>query len=138
MEPTMQTPANQTASTPRTTKKRWLSIALIIIAVIAVAVAAFYLLTSNQDNSSNAAGTVTINSSGFTPQTITVKKGEAVTWTNSDKAAHQIKSDSLSELNSGEPVAPGDSFSFVFEKTGNFTYADPTNTGKFNGTVIVE
>lgn len=137
MEPTTQTQLNPTTP-PKRPNKRWLMIALAIVAVIAVAIAAIYLVTSSQDSGDNAAGTVTMHESGFSPETITVKQGEAVTWTNNDKAAHQIKSDGLSELNSEEPIAPGDSFSFVFEKPGSYNYYDPANTDKFNGTVIVE
>lgn len=86
---------------------------------------------------------VTITDKGFSPATIKVKKGSQVTWTNLDKAPHLVASDPhpthtlLPGLES--PVLlSNDSYSFIFEKVGSFTYHDHLNPYKFKGTVIVE
>src|SRR5438105_12301760 len=36
---------------------------------------------------------VSITSQGFVPETIKIKKGEQVKWTNTDTASHQVASD---------------------------------------------
>ncbi len=87
---------------------------------------------------------ISITSNGFEPATVTIKKGQAVEWTNNDEAQHQIASDphptddALPNLNDNIPLDSGDSFSYVFDKTGTYTYHDELNPLKFNGTVIVE
>ena len=90
--------------------------------------------------------TVEITSNGAIPSTITVKKGTQVTFVNKDSSLHWIASDphpsndALPGFDSEEGLAEGDSFTFVFEQVGTFTYhdhLDALNT-KFQGTVIVE
>ena len=49
---------------------------------------------SNQPATSDT-GTVNIQNFTFNPGMLTVKKGATVTWTNSDSAPHQIKSDTF-------------------------------------------
>jgi plastocyanin len=66
------------------------------------------------------AGTVIIQGNSFNPETLTVKVGQKVTWTNNDSYAHTVTSDDGS-FNSGSLPA-GQSFSFVFTKTGSFNY----------------
>jgi plastocyanin len=83
--------------------------------------------------SSLVSNAVNIQNFAFSPATLTVKKGTAVTWTNSDSAPHQIKSDTF---NSGQ-LSKGQSFSFTFNDTGTFDYScsiHPSMTGK----IIVE
>jgi plastocyanin len=74
---------------------------------------------------------------GFSPQTIKVKTGAFVTWTNSDSNPHSLKSDSLGNFDSEEPLNPSDQFSYPFEQPGVYRYFDPGNPS-YSGTVIVE
>lgn len=76
---------------------------------------------------------VSIDNFSFNPETITVKAGTTVTWTNNDSASHTIKS---AGFNSGN-LSKGSTFKFKFESKGNFDYScgiHPVMKGK----VIVE
>ena len=87
---------------------------------------------------------VVITKDGFSPETITVRRGTQVTWTNEDRNPHQIASDphpahkNLPGFDSPEPLLLKESYSYTFEKTGTFTYHDHLNPLKLKGTVIVE
>ncbi len=64
---------------------------------------------------------VSIKNFSFSPQTLTVKTGTKVTWTNNDSVPHTVTSDSDNLLNSGT-ISPGQSFSFTFTNTGSANY----------------
>ena len=87
---------------------------------------------------------ITITKEGFVPAEINVKKGTEITWTNTDEVAHQVASDphpnhdKLKDLGDGEVLAKGESFSFIFERSGSYTYHDHLNPLRFNGKVVVE
>lgn len=89
------------------------------------------------------AAQVTITTQGFVPQTILLKKGSGVIWTNTDNKPHQIASDPhpthslLPTLGKGKILSPASSFTLTFNKTGTFTYHDEENPLKFKGVVIV-
>lgn len=86
---------------------------------------------------------VTINSTGFLPQTLLIKKGTQVTWINTDKKSHQVVSDphpvhsQLPALNETKPITSNSSYSYIFSTSGTFTYHDEQNPLKFKGTVVV-
>jgi len=139
---------DQTTNNQRT---NWLAFFLIIVFVVLLAVLAGYLYLNKGKTTSTPPTTettpvsvaaVTITKDGFTPTTIQVKLGTAVTWTNNDSATHQVVTDphpghtNLKDFDS-DPLGQGDSFTFTFEKTGTFTYHDEMNPLKSKGTVIV-
>jgi len=70
---------------------------------------------------------VKISGFAFVPQTITIKKGEAVTWTNEDSTPHIVASNphpthtDLPGMVSGT-LNKGDSYSFTFDKVGTWGY----------------
>mgnify|MGYP001573859328 CR=1 FL=1 len=79
------------------------------------------------------ANDVNIQNFAFAPETLIIKKGATVTWTNNDSAPHQIKSDTFNS----ERLSNGQSFSFTFNDAGSFDYIcslHPSMTGK----IIVE
>ena len=89
------------------------------------------------------ASNVTIQNFAFTPQTLTVKAGATVTWTNKDSVPHDVTSaDGLStsatttSLFSSGTMSSGQSFSFTFKKPGTYFYectihaAEPTMHAK--------
>ena len=85
--------------------------------------------------------TVTIKNFAFSPQTLTINKGDTVIWVNEDSAPHQIASNphpthtDLPGLVSGS-LSTGQSYSFTFDKAGTFGYhchIHPSMTG----TIIV-
>ena len=73
--------------------------------------------------------TVTIQNFAFVPQTLTVKTGTKVTWTNNDSAPHTVTSTdgpstgaaTTAQFDSGQ-MASGDSYSFTFTKAGTYYY----------------
>ncbi len=85
---------------------------------------------------------VTVTNTGFELQTITIKAGQRVVWTNKSGASVTVNSDSHPThllwpfLNLGQFV-DGSSVSVVFEKAGKYTYHNHLNPSQ-TGTVIVE
>jgi len=59
---------------------------------------------------------VSIMNFSFSPNSLTVKVGTKVTWTNHDSVTHTVAADQEA-FNS--PVLPGGSFSFTFTKAGH-------------------
>ncbi len=85
---------------------------------------------------------VSITSQGFSPQSVTVKAGTIVTWTNNSLGTARVASDphpthtDLPGLDSGI-LNPGASYSFTFIQIGRWGYHDHLSPS-VTGTVIVE
>lgn len=67
-----------------------------------------------------ATANVTIDNFTFTPQTITVKVGTKITWTNHDDIPHSVMS-ANAEFHS-KALDTDDSFSFTPTKPGTYSY----------------
>ena len=86
---------------------------------------------------------VTITSSGFSPQNITVKAGESVTWINQDTSDHQVNSVVhpthlvYPPLNTVGLLKPGGKKSLSFPDKGTYKYHDHLNPS-LTGSVTVE
>jgi plastocyanin len=78
-----------------------------------------------------------INISGFAfdPATITIKVGQAVTWTNQDSVVHTVVASDNSW--SSDSLETGASFSHTFDTAGTFTYICGVHPS-MKGTVIVQ
>ena len=78
---------------------------------------------------------VLIHRNNFDPETITINKGDTVTWINMDDRYHLINSRSGDDFRS-DRLGEGETFSFTFEKSGTVEYID----GVFGlkGTIIVK
>ncbi len=131
---------------------------LLIIAAIVVLLGGIFLLSNKTNNQVNQNQTtqkqtpapakpvegkdVTITNKGFEPQTITIKAGQRVVWTNKSGASVTVNSDVHPThllwpfLNLGQ-FADGSSVSVVFEKAGKYTYHNHFNPSQ-TGTVTVE
>lgn len=74
--------------------------------------------------------TILITSSGFSPKDITVLKGSTVVFKNTDTKEHWPASDPhpnhtvYPEFDSKKSILPDQSWSFVFDKVGNWKYHD--------------
>lgn len=85
---------------------------------------------------------VTITSTGFSPQNITIRAGEVVTWMNGDSANHIINSaphpahTTYPPLNLGV-IKPGGKNSLSFPVAGTYKYHDHLNPSLF-GSVTVQ
>ena len=65
--------------------------------------------------------TVSIDNFSFGPQTLTVKAGTTVTWTNRDDIPHGIASSNNAFKKSGA-LDTDDSYSFTFTTPGTYQY----------------
>jgi plastocyanin len=126
----------------------------VIVAVVLVGcgAAAYGSGGGSKPTSTPAAGgaggsgsSVTIENFAFTPQTLTVKAGTTVTWTNKDGAPHTVTSaDSLGTdaATTGlfdAQLGQGQSFSFTFSKPGTYFYECTIHKGMapMHGEVVV-
>jgi plastocyanin len=83
-----------------------------------------------------AASKVSIDNFTFSPQTLTVKAGTTITWTNKDDIPHGIASANNGFAKS-RALDTDDSYSFTFTTPGSyqyFCYIHPHMTG----TIVVE
>ena len=79
---------------------------------------------------------ISIDNFTFTPQTVTVKAGTTVSWTNKDDIPHGIAATNNAFTRS-KALDTDDSFSFTFTTPGSyqyFCYVHPHMTG----TIVVE
>src|SRR5262245_8133930 len=102
---------------------RKLPLAIVAVAVFAVA------------PTFGATKGVEVTRGGFTPNKVTVDYGDTVTWTNRDNADHQVVSD-RGEFTASPVLAPNQTYSYTFLKSGSFGFRDAFNTKK-RGTVVV-
>lgn len=81
------------------------------------------------------AGTaVDITNFAFTPATLTVKVGDAVTWTNHDEEPHTVAADDGSFHSPG--LGTNDKYTFTFTTPGSFSYICSIHPF-MHGTVVV-
>ncbi|MFH1209451.1 MAG: cupredoxin family copper-binding protein [archaeon] len=72
----------------------------------------------------------------FSPPTLTIHRGDTVTWTNYDSVGHTITSDSGNELNS-MTFSDGQTYSHTFNTVGTYAY-HCTPHPNMKGTIIVQ
>jgi amicyanin len=78
---------------------------------------------------------VKIDNFNFTPATLTVPVGTAVTWTNRDDIPHNVVSDDKSIKS--KTLDTDEKFTFTFSKPGTYTYFCSIHP-KMKGTVVVQ
>ncbi len=103
--------------------------------------------TSTTTGSGPAPGAVSIAEYSFSPDTISVKAGAEITWTNNGTIAHTATADS-GAFDSGQIAAPtgggtygggsaAGSFTFKFATAGTFAYHCANHPTQMKGVVIV-
>jgi plastocyanin len=120
-------------------KNVFLWIFLIIISIVLMtSCSSASTTTTATTQTSNNSQTTTTNTSGnsisienfkFVPETLTIKAGTTVVWTNNDSVTHNIKS---ADFNSPS-IAAGKPYEFKFDKVGTYDYScgiHPAMTGK--------
>jgi len=113
---------------------RSMLVAATLGAATAAALAAIVL--PGRAQSADPASVVGIDNFTFTPQTLTIKPGTTVTWTNRDDIPHGVASSS-NAFPKSKALDTDDSFSFTFTAPGTyryFCYVHPHMTG----TIVVE
>jgi plastocyanin len=78
---------------------------------------------------------VKIDNFSFSPQTITIKPGTTIVWTNRDDIPHTVVSDD--KVFKSKVLDTDEKFSFTFDKAGNFPYFCSVHP-KMTGKVIVQ
>jgi plastocyanin len=92
--------------------------------------------TPDEAAAATAAGAVEMKDFAYNPDTIEVKVGDSVTWTNNDSTAHTVTQDpSGSGFQSGK-IDPGGTFEFTFDTAGEFEYFCEFHPN-MHGTVVV-
>jgi len=84
----------------------------------------------------SAASAVSIDNFTFSPQTLTVKTGTTVTWTNKDDIPHGIAATGNTFARS-KALDTDDSYSFTFTAPGTYTYFCYVHP-HMTGTIVVE
>ncbi|MDD5193112.1 MAG: cupredoxin family copper-binding protein [Candidatus Nanoarchaeia archaeon] len=92
--------------------------------------------TPNTTTSTSKTYDVKIMNFEFSPSTLTIKKGDKVTWTNQDSVHHTILSDSGTEINSPS-LSSGESYSKTFDNIGSYNYHCSIHPS-MKGEIIVE
>ena len=91
----------------------------------------------------NAQNIVTYTDSGFSPSTLTIKKGGTVTFKNTASDDMWIASNphpahtNYPGFDAKRKIAPGETYQFTFTKTGSWGYHNHLNPSE-GGTVIVQ
>ena len=76
---------------------------------------------------------VDITGKGFSPNRLTLKAGDSVSWTNTDSRDHTVTGPGFGSGN----IKPGGRFSFRFPKPGNYPYSCSLHP-RMKGTIIVQ
>jgi 3',5'-cyclic-AMP phosphodiesterase len=87
------------------------------------------------DSSSSEVVQVSIDNFAFTPQTLTVKKGTGVAWTNHDDIPHTVDHDD--HIFASSVLDTNQKFEYAFKEPGKFPYYCRLHP-KMTGTVVVE
>lgn len=113
-----------------------------ILAILAIGIGGWYMMNNNQSTTNNTnnsqnttAATINIQNSTFILSTITINKGDTVTWMNNDPMVHRIVSDDGS-FDLGD-MANGATATHTFNTVGTFDYHCSIHT-YMKGTVVVK
>lgn len=86
--------------------------------------------------SSSGTVEVAMENIAYNPETVTVKVGQKITWTNEDGVQHDVESTSGEQIDS-ELFGEGGTFSFTPTKAGTIEYVCTVHPG-MDGTIVVE
>jgi plastocyanin len=105
-------------------------------AILAATMSLPYARKAVSQEQSAGAAQVKIDNFTFEPQTITVKQGTTVQWTNRDDIPHTVVSDDKTTFKS-KPLDTDDKFSYTFTKAGTYSYFCSLHP-KMTAKVVVE
>lgn len=101
-------------------KKKSIYLSLIVLAGLSI----IYSCSSNKakvnPTPSTPAATVSIQNFAFVPDTVRIKAGNTVMWTNMDSAPHTATE--LANVFDSGSLTTNQTFNFTFNTTGTFTY----------------
>jgi plastocyanin len=70
-----------------------------------------------------ASTSVAISKFAFAPATLTIGRGQSVTWTNADAVDHTVTSAGGATTWDSGPLGAGASFTQLFDQAGSYSYA---------------
>jgi plastocyanin len=88
------------------------------------------------DAGSGGGKEVSLEGIEFNPDSVTVKAGDTVTWTNNDSVGHDVTGDDFKSGDAGA-MQNGDTFAQTFDKAGTFDYVCTVHPG-MEGSVTVK
>ncbi len=97
----------------------------------AVVILVVWITASAAAGSPPCEGQVTIDNFSFTPQSLTVKAGTTVTWTNKDDVPHTVVS--TTKRFRSRVMDTDEKYSYIFKDPGTYEYfcsVHPHMTGK--------
>ena len=98
--------------------------------------------TAAQKPSGGGAVEVSMKDIAFNPGSITINKGDTVTWTNDESIGHDVtKTDGPGpDFSSGDPggMGEGDTFSETFTTPGEISYECTVHAPGMSGTITVK
>lgn len=96
--------------------------------------------TSGSSSSSNPNEVIMQNTS-YNPQSLTIAKGDTVTWVNKDPYDHTVTSGTPGNpsglFDSGD-IGPNGTFTHIFNNTGTFPYYCKIHLDNMTGEIIVQ
>ncbi len=87
------------------------------------------------DNTSSKQNTVEIKDFAFNPQTLTVKSGEKITWTNRDEEPHTVVSVEK-QFKKSSALDTDETFTITAGAPGTYTYFCSVHP-KMTGTIVI-
>lgn len=91
-----------------------------LILALAAALMATAPLTGRATQPAWQAHTVTIEDMRYSPQTLTVRRGDRITWINKDLVPHTVTA--TDGRFDSHVIGPGGSWTYVARKTGEYDY----------------
>jgi plastocyanin len=118
-------------------QKMWVAglAAPIIMALLLLFVGSPSVVASNNDQASATTAEVKIDNFSFGPQTLTVRVGTTVTWTNSDDIPHT--SVSTEGVFKSKVMDTDEKFSYTFTRAGKYPYYCTIHP-RMTGEVVVQ
>ena len=80
---------------------------------------------------------VAISGFAFKPDTLTIKKGDTVVWTQMDNAPHTVSVSKGPEMITSGSMSKGDTFDYTFTKSGTYEYHCSIHPN-MKATIVVE
>lgn len=145
-EPTYNNRSNNSHNNNNKSKKILIiTTLLIVIGVLMYTGTALYSSQqANKDSESSLGSTLaSITDTSFEPESLNVKAGQTITWTNTTNQIQSIsisqdnEDDSTMVNNSDNMVSPSESFSYTFESAGSYNIIANKGENQFSSKVIV-
>lgn len=131
---------------PKNTLKRLAVVSVIMATLVIIAASVFSLINPNgiETAADGAQNVISLTESGVSPSELRVSKGAVVMWVNNGDMARKLVITSsnpqqqVEGFGGDEALLKDETYSFVFDNKGTFTYEDTANPDTIKGTIIVE